>query len=180
MEAGKINIDFEVIPTYNPQKLLVGDASVWLNAENKPAYILITPPGSKKAISNSFQKERINIFTSVNLGMSCLNTCGEQDYVDLPDGIWTINVKSAYQGIEKIRYYLKTDRFRLELDKIYIKASLEYNIKDKQLREDFSDVELMIRTAEAFARDGDFSKASRDFSEAQKILKKYQDCKNCL
>ena len=112
--------------------------------------------------------------------MSCLNTCGEQDYVDLPDGIWTINVKSAYQGIEKIRYYLKTDRFRLELDKIYIKASLEYNIKDKQLREDFSDVELMIRTAEAFARDGDFSKASRDFSEAQKILKKYQDCKNCL
>ena len=180
MQAGKINIDFQVINTYNPQKLWVGDDSVWLNAENQPAYILITPPGSKKAISNTFQKFRINSFNSTNLGLSCLNTCGDQNYVDLPDGIWTINLKSSYQGIEKTRYYLKTDRFRLDLDKVYIKASFEYDVKDKQLRQDFSESEFLIRTAEAFARDGDFAKASRDFSEAQKTLKKYQDCKNCL
>ena len=180
MEAGKININFGVISDYNPQELWVIDASMWGIAENKPAYILITAPGSKKPISNVFQKERRNIFNSVNLGMSCLNICGEQDFVDLSDGIWTINVKSAYQGIEKTRYYLKTDRFRLDLDKVYIKASLEYNVKDKQLRQDLSEAEFLQRTAEAFARDGDFAKASRDFSGAQKILKKYQECKNCL
>lgn len=180
MEAGKLIIDFEVYNSYNPQTLIVGDHSYWKNAENLPAYLLVTPPGSKTPISNVFKKHRLNIFQSVNLGLSCLTECDEQKYEDLNDGIWTFVLKSGYEGFEKTRYYLKTDRTVLELDKIYIKAGLEYNKEYKQLRSDLSDIEFLLRTAEARTRSGDWVNASRDFDEAKSILKKYQECKDCL
>ena len=180
METGQIIIDFEIYNSYNPQTLIVGDHSYWKNAENLPAYLLVTPPGSKTPISNVFKKHRLNIFQSVNLGLSCLTECDEQKYEDLNDGIWTFVLKSGYEGFEKTRYYLKSDRLRLELDKAYIKASLEYRKEDKQLRNDLADIEFLLRTAEAFCRNGDWVKASRDFDEAKSILKKYQECKNCL
>ena len=180
METGQIIIDFEIYNSYNPQTLIVGDHSYWKNAENLPAYLLVTPPGSKTPISNVFKKHRLNIFQSVNLGLSCLTECDEQKYEDLNDGIWTFVLKSGYEGFEKTRYYLKTDRIRLKLDEVYIKAGLEYNKEDKQLRNDLADIEFLLRTAEAFCRNGDWVKASRDFDEAKSILKKYQECKNCL
>lgn len=177
---GKINVDFQVINSYDPKVLIVADSSTWLNADNLPSYISITPPGSKQAITHIFQKHRMNIFNSVNLGLTCLTECGEQNYVDLNDGIWTINLKSSFQGIEKTRYYLKSDKMRLTLDQAYIKASLEYDQKDRQLREDLEDIEFLLRTSEAFTRDGNYTKASRNFSDAQEILRKYIECKNCL
>lgn len=180
MEAGKIIVDFEVYNSHNPQTLIVGDHSYWKNAENLPAYLLVTPPGSKTPISNVFKKHRLNIFQSVNLGLSCLTECDEQKYEDLNDGIWTFVLKSGYEGFEKTRYYLKTDRIRLQLDQVYIKAGLEYSKEDKQLRNDLSDIEFLLRTAEARTRSGDWFKASRDFDEAKSILKRYQECKNCL
>lgn len=180
MEAGKLIIDFEVYNSYNPQTLIVGDHSYWKNAENLPAYLLVTPPGSKTPISNVFKKHRLNIFQSVNLGLSCLTECEEQKYEDLNDGIWTFVLKSGYEGFEKTRYYLKLDRIRLKLDEVYIKAGLEYNKEDKQLRNDLSDIEFLLRTSSAHTRNGDWVKASRDFEEAKSILKKYQECKNCL
>ena len=177
---GKINVDFQVINSYDPKVLIVADSSTWLSADNLPSYISITPPGSTQAITHIFQKHRMNIFNSVNLGLTCLTECGEQNYVDLNDGIWTINLKSSFEGIEKTRYYLKADRIILKLDKIYIKSGLEYDKNNRQLREDLEDIEFLIRTSEAFCRNGDFFKASRDFSEAEQLLKKYQDCVDCL
>jgi len=174
-----IYIDFEVIPTYNPKTLVVEDASDWLDADDMPAYISITPPGAKDAINHIFQKRKRNRFNSVNLNMSCLTECGEQTRLDLPDGIWTICLQSSYDGLNKKRYYLKTDRFRLELDKVYVRLNGVYDSEDEPIRKDLRKLEFLLRTAEAFTRDGDFYKASRDFSEAQKLLEKHKECKNC-
>ena len=176
----KVRVDFECIPTFNPETLIVGDTSSWGVAENQAAYILITPPGSTSTINNVFQKERLNIFNSVNLGLSCLTECDEQVLVDLADGVWTIKVQSAYTNLDKTRYFLKTDRFRLELDKIYIKAGLEFDRNNKQLREDLLDIEFLQKSAEAHTRNGDFYKADRDFTQAKDLLRKYSDCINCI
>jgi hypothetical protein len=180
MEIGKIKINFTVIPDYDPETLIVGDLSEWKGAENLPATICIIPPGSKKSINTVFQKHRLNIFNSTNLGLSCVKECEEQDYIDLPDGIWTLVLKSGYEGLEKAVYYLKTDRFQLELDKIYVRAGLDFDKEKKQFREDLQDLHFLINSAHAQIRVGDTSKASRDFQEAQVILKKYIDCKDCL
>jgi hypothetical protein len=180
MEIGKIRINFTVIPDYDPQTLIVGDLSDWKGAENLPSTICITPPGSTKAINNTFQKHRLNIFNSVNLGLSCVAECGEQSYTDLQDGIWKLILKSGYDGLEKTVYYLKTDRFQLELDKIYVRSGLEFDKNKKQFREDLQDIHFLINSSHAWVRQGDYSKSSRDFQEAQTILKKYMECKDCL
>lgn len=180
MDIGKINVDFEVIPTHNPKKILIGDMSNWSVAENKASIICMTPPGSSVAINNTFQKHKLNIFHSVNLKLSCLVECADQEYNDLPDGIWTINLKSSFTGIGKTRYYLKSDVFQIELDKIYVRAGLEFDKSKKDFRNDLQDIEFLIRTASAHTRLGDSFKADRDFSQAKELLAKYQNCKDCI
>lgn len=178
--VNKIEIDFLIITDYDPKLIIVGDISEWFNAENLPATICITPPGGTKYIKNTFVKHKLNIFNSVNLGLDCLVECENQEKSDLSDGVYTINIKSGFVGVEKTRYLLKTDKFRNELDKVYVKTGLEYDKNDNEFREDLLNIEFLKKTAEAWARQGNFSKASRDFSEAQKLLRKYTDCKNCL
>jgi hypothetical protein len=180
MEVGKIIIDFEVAPTFNPTKLIVDDSSNWSNAENLPSTISITPPGSIRPINSVFAKYRRNIFNSVNLGLSCLTECDNQNYEDLLDGIWTINVKSGFEGLEKTRYYLKNDIFRLDLDGVYIRTGLEFDKSNKRFRDDLSDIEFLLRVAEAHTRNGDIVKADRDFTQAQYLLGKYKNCKDCI
>lgn len=180
MSIGKVIINFTVIPDYDATSLIVGDLSEWESAENLPATICITPPGGTIPINSVFQKHRLNIFNSVNLGLSCVSQCGEQVYTDLLDGIWTLTLFSGYEGLEKTIYYLKTDRFQLELDKIYVRAGLDFDRKQKQFREDLQDLHFLINAAHAQVRVGDYAKANRDFIQAQTILKKYIDCKDCL
>ena len=180
MEIGKITINFTVIPDYDPATLIVGDLSVWKGAENLPATICIVPPGSTKSINNTFQKHRLNIFTSINLGLSCLNEFEETTLQDLPDGVWTLKLLSGYEGLEKTVYFLKTDRFQLELDKVYVRAGLDFDKEQKQFREDLQDIHFLVNSSHAQIRTGDFAKANRDFTQAQVLLKKYIDCKDCL
>jgi len=180
LNIGKINVDFTIIPDFDPTLLIVGDISKWYGAENLPSTISITPPGSIKPIIETFQKYKLNIFNSVNLGLSCLVECEDQKYTDLSDGVYTILVKSGYTDIEKTRYFLKTDIFLREIDEIYIRAGLEYDKNNKQFRKDLNDMEFLKRTAESHTRRGDFFKADRDFTQAQELLAKYKACRNCI
>lgn len=180
MEIGKIEINMTVLNDYEPRTLIVGDLSQWFGAENLPSTISITPPGSTKPINTIFQKHKLNVFNSVNLGLSCLSECEEQNYTDLPDGVWTLLLQSGYEGIEKTIHYLKTDRFQLELDKVYVRAGLEFDKNQKQFREDLQDIHFLINSAHAWIRKGDHSKSNRDFMEAQMLTKKWVDCKDCL
>lgn len=176
----KIEIDFIILTDYDPKLIIIGDMSSWYNAENMPATICITPPGGTKSINNTFIKHKMNVFNSINLMLDCLIECEDQEKSDLSDGIYTITVKSGFEGIYKTRYLLKSDRFTMELDKIYIKTGLEFDKNNSEFRSDLLDIEFLKRTAEAWTRRGDFVKASRNFTEAQQLLRKYMDCKNCL
>ena len=177
MTVGNININFTIFSD-SPLYLHIADLSDFLYAENLPAYILITIPGSKKPKVFSFTKERINIFNSHNLGLSCLKgDCNEETYVELPDGIYTICVKSGYEGIEKSKFYLKTDRFEIEYSKVMVRDGLEYN-KDFVLY--MTKVKFLLEVAKSHAKLGDFVKAQRFFEESKKLLSRYVECKNCI
>lgn len=180
MANKKIKINFQVLESNNPQLLLVADVSKWEYAENLPAYLFITLPGSSNPLQFSWKKESINSFNSHNFGLSCVTECGEQEYRDLPDGVYTINLKSGYEGIEATKYYLKTDRFENELSKVIIKNGTEYDPKDKDFRDDIFQIKWILLTAKAKAYQGDFVYAGRYFEEAKKLLKTYVECKDCL
>lgn len=180
MEVGVINIDFDIF-SHKPNQLIVGDNSEWVYSENLPSYILITLPGSRKQKEFIFKKKALNRFNSHNLGLSCLKgNCEEEEYVNLPDGIYTICVKSGYEDIMETKFFLKTDIFKQELSKVLIKSDLEYSEKNKDFLTEILYTKSFLSVAEAHAYEGDFVKAQRFFEEAKNKLKKMVECKNCI
>jgi len=168
--TGKPRLNFTIYNTYEPELILVADYSDWKILENKPAIMKIIPPGSNREIIHTWKKNRVNIYNSINLGLSCLTECDEQKYEFLPDGIYQFILEGSPSNYNKKRYYLKTDQFRLDLDTIYIKLNIEYSQKDDKIKDLLSDIEFMLSSAEAFTRNGDFVRADRAFCEAKKIL----------
>ena len=178
---GELIVDFNVIQS-TTKTLWIGDTSDWVYAEELPAYIYITLPGSRKALEYEFEKGQICTYNSHNLGLTCkTNTCGDEvPYIDIPDGIYTITLKSSYDGFEKTKYYLKTDKTELNLAKIIVANNLEYVKSDKGFRDSVYDIDWMIKVAKSFAVTGDFNKAGQAFNEASSNINKLSDCKNCF
>lgn len=176
--VGEININFET-SSNSPLYLSIMDLSDWAYSESLPSYILITIPGSKNPKTYTFKKFKTNIFNSHNLGLSCFtNDCKKEEYVDLPDGLFTICLKSGYEGIEKTQYYLKTDRFEVEYNKVLIKYGIDD--VDQKFINQMIKIRYTLDVAKSHAMFGDFIKSNRDFQEAKKLLKKFVECKNCL
>lgn len=171
--VGQINIDFQVLETGNPKILQVLDNSTWIYAENKPAYISIKLPGSKKYKTVSFKKYAVSNFNSHILGLSCLKgDCTEEVYVNLPDGIYTIKVLSGYEDIEKERYYLKTDVIDLEIAKSLTLIGFDYTAETKKQIEPYQKIKNFLSVAKSWTKLGDFIKADRYFQEAVSLFNK--------
>lgn len=175
-----INIDFDIMST-RPTNLIVADSSEWFYAQDLPSYYLVTLPGSQKPITFPFKKQALNRLNSHLLGISCLsNDCNDEVFVDLPDGIYTIRVKSGFDKIENTKFYLKTDLFKQEFAKIMVKFGLEYNEEGKQFLEEMLFIDGLIKVAESHAHEGDFVKAQRYYTQAKDKLRKRVECKNCV
>ena len=175
--VGQIHVDFQIIETGNPKILSVIDTSIWLYAENKPSYISIRLPGSSKDKIFTFKKESVTSFNSHTLGISCLKgDCTEENYVDLPDGIYTIKVLSGYEGIEKQRYYLKTDKIDLEIAKKVTLIGFNYSDAVKDSIQMIKDIKWQLDVAKSWTKLGDFIQADKFFQEAVKSFNS-QNCK---
>lgn len=174
-----VRVDFTILLDNDPNYIAIGDRSHWGVAENQPATIEITPPGSTQTISLNFAKHTLSFYNSVNLGMSCVTECDEQVLVPLEDGIWEIKLSSIYDTLDKTRYLLKTDSLRLELNKLYIRAGIDYN-PNSSIIQALAEVEFLLLAAEAFVAKGDFNKAKKGFDEASKITEKYNSCHECV
>ena len=177
---GQISIDFDIMST-RPKNLVVADSSEWIYSQNLPSYVLIQMPGSSKKKTFPFKKNALNRFNSHLLGLSCFrDDCGDEVFLDLPDGIYTICVKSGYEGIENTKFYLKTDLFKQEFAKVMVKYDLEYKDEGKAFLEEMMFIKGIVSVAEAHAHQGDFVKAQRFFEQAKKLLNKRVECNNCI
>lgn len=176
--VGTINVNFQT-SSNSPLHLSIMDLSDWLYAEPLTSYITILIPGAKKAKAFTFKKYKTNIFNSHNLGLSCLSGgCKEEQYIDIPDGIYTICLKSGYQNIEKTQYYLKADRFEVEYNKVLIKYGID-DIDQKFINL-MVKIKYILDVAKSHAMSGDFVKSNKYFQESKKLLQRFVECKNCL
>ena len=179
-QVGKIIIDFDIMST-RQKNLVVADSSEWIYSENLPAFILVQMPGSSKKKTFPFKKNALNRFNSHLLGLSCFkDDCGDEVYLDLPDGVYTICVKSGYEGIENTKFYLKTDLFKQEFAKVMVKYGLEFTDEGKDFLKEMMFIKGLVSVAEAHAHQGDFVKAQRFFEEAKDKLRDRVECKNCI
>ena len=179
MSTLSVNINFVIMSLEDPKKILIGDTSNWGVAQNLPAYLKVIPPGSTKSINLNFAKNTLTTLKSTNLGLQCLTgDCNETEQIDLQDGIWEFCLQSSFNNLNKKRWFLKDDSLRLEIDKIYIKAGIDYN-PDSVVIEALSEIEFLLTSARAHIKKGDFVKAKRAFDEATKLTEKYNQCKEC-
>ena len=175
---GKITIGFYVFSEYDPKVLLVGDNSNWLHIEDKPAIIEIIMPGASKPIIFNYLKGGINSFNSHNLKISCLKgDCTEEEYVDLPDGIYTITVKGSPSTFYKMKYHLKTDRLQGVIDKSLIDLGFYFDEDKIRDRDELLTVQVLLMQAEAYIRREDVYNAKKYYDLAKKGIEKIEACK---
>lgn len=175
----KINIDFQVIPTFDPKTILVVDTSNWAHITEKPSIIEITLPGESDVITHYFDKNKINILNSNNLYSTC-HTCEEQPLIDLPDGIYTITVKGSPDKFNLTRQYLKTDVTRLKVDTFISTLNLNCDNISSDLINRIQRINLFLEAAESNTRLGNFFEAQQLLFKAQKYTTKLKGCKTCV
>ena len=176
--TGKINIDFQILKTYDPKTLLIADSSDWKHIEDKTSLLQITLPGAKTPTQLFFDKGKINIVNSSILGITP-KACDVSELRELPDGIYTIKVIGSPDYFNKERLYLRTERLQLEVDKLYLALGIDFDPELKPLRDRLFNIQAMINAAEASIRHGDVSKTSLYFNEAKKLVEDYTDCIDC-
>lgn len=177
-EIGKINIDFQVLKTYDPKTLLIADSSDWKHIVDKTSLVHITMPGGRVARELFWEKQKVNIFNSSILGITP-KACDISELRELPDGIYTIKVIGSPDTYFKERNYLRTERLQLDLDKLYMELGVDFDPDKKALRDRLNNINIMIKAAESSMRHGDISKTSSYFREAQKLIKDYIECDEC-
>ena len=169
-----INIDFQIIPTGNPKTLAVMDTSVWGILENRPSIIEIIPPNKEEPVTHYFEKSKVSIFNSSNLLLSSIGL-----YVDMPDGLYTITVKGSPDTNCKKRYFLKDDKTKLELYKLYASLGVDNDEKTIRLKKDIQKAEMLIRGANALIALGKIKRAVLTLKRAMEFLQNYNRCSDC-
>jgi hypothetical protein len=173
--ANKIDIDFFV--SSSPYFLKVMDLSVWGLIDSEPSIIEITLPGYESKKTFFFDKCKTNVFNSTTLGINCMDGCDEPDKLTLPDGIYHLKVIGSPSTYNKEDYYLKTDLFDMEVDKIYID---NLNKRDRtNLINKLAEVEHLMKGAHAHIRFDDVTRASMLFTKAQDMIDDLKNCTNC-
>lgn len=174
----EIVIDFQVLPTQDPRILSVYDLSTWGHIADKPAVIEIYTPAEKDPVVLPYTKCAINTFNSVNLYLNC-GDCGKDDKMDLPDGIYEITLKGSPSYFSKSIYYLRTTLTQLELDRIYINLDVLNKNPKKEILQKITDIEMLLRSAEANVKFENIDDAHQMFMEAQKLIEEMRGCLNC-
>lgn len=177
-DYSEIKLDFQVIPTNDPKILMVADNSKWGILTDRTAIIEVTVPGFQDPCVHYLGQNQINEFTSLTLGLNCYDDC-KTPYNDLPDGVYNITIKGSPSDYNFNRKYLKTDSIRLELDKMYAKASACEHV-DTDLVGSIKKAEFCILSAEANVRIGNIANAHKLLDKANKIIDLARDCIHCL
>jgi len=177
----QINIDFQVLTNYNPKYLVVVDTSDWQNIKGKPSIIEITLPGFSNPVVHYYEQNSVNVFNSINLGLNCKN-CGikEEDFNDLPDGVYQITVKGSPSHFQQTRYFLKNDLLRLKLDKAFIKMNLSCNEFDNKLLDKLQKIDFLMKAAESNVRLGNQCEVQELMFRAEKEINRLKNCKSCV
>lgn len=178
-EIGTPNINFLVLSENDPQSLCILDISKYLNLSSAVTNILIKIPGAKNYETYTVQKNKLNYFNSNTLHISCVQKCREQNYQDLPDGIYHIILESTPNTFRKERWYLKVDKMRLEIDKIYLQEALDYNPQSSVVK-NLQDIEFMLEASHSATRKGDYKSAQQYYNIARDLVESNRECKNCI
>lgn len=169
----KVKVDFNITST--PYTIRVEDMSEWGPIEGKPTIIEITSPGYSTFKTHWFAQKKSNIFNSNNLDMNCVDCPECIDGETLIDGVYTIEVKGSPETFHKKDYYLKTDLFDMEMNKVLVDR-IKSNGYTEKFKKHFLEVKFLLWSAEAHLELDSLKKAQTLFELAVSEL---EDLKHC-
>lgn len=152
--------------------LTIDDKSTWSIAENQPAILEICLPGANTPITLPFRKNQSNDFNSITLGLNCPSECGDNEYLDIPDGLYTISLIGSPDSLCHTVDYIRNCQLCRDLDKMVLKSAVACAGKDDDLFEKICEIQFLKRSAQAHIRCGDTDKAMELNNMAVKIAEK--------
>lgn len=177
IDVSKPELQFHVYSDGDPKKLIVVDESDWGSIRDDASMIDIYIPGFDKPVTYYFGKNKVNVFNSVTLGLSCVEPGEPLCFNDLPDGVYTIEISGG--GYSYSRRYLKTDLINLDMDKVYARTCLECNALHGELMDKMMEAEVMLRGAEAEVRLGNIESAHMLMDRVRDVIDLMSNCKKC-
>lgn len=176
----KIELNFQVIETYDPLYLTIADYSKWGGIIDKVSAFQITLPASKQHQSFYFDKLSLNVFDSNALGLTIMPSCGESKICELPDGLYKLKLIGSPDKYFKERRYLRTTKTQLSLDKLLIKFTKSCDSLSKVFVEKICEANVLLRAAEANVRYDNICEANELLFKVQDIIKnELNPCKKC-
>lgn len=174
-----VNLDFQILYTYDPRLIIVADTSMWGHIENKPSIIEIVVPGAKTPIVKYFEKGKNNVFNSVNLEQGCKTPSNCDELLFLDDGVYKITLKGSPDTFYVEKYYMHTASTQLKLDELYVKMNLVCDNVSSAVKKDIEEIEFLIKSAEANTRLANITDAQSLLFKAQGKLERLSECKTC-
>ena len=171
-------LDILVMPTYSPYTLAIGDYSSYPVGFTPASPTLEVSAAGFPTQSVSFVPNNLNIYNSTNLGITCVDGPNEL----LPDGIYTLkySISPAYVNfVEKT--ILRVDNIMERYDTAFMKLDMmecDGQLK-KQQKVELDSINYFIQCAIAAANKCANVKAIELYNQADKMLTKISQCKNC-
>lgn len=167
----KHNIDFEIVNLGNPKIIVFLDCSEYFKQPDSPILDILVP-GYSEAFSVPIEFSLANTFNSNSIGLTSKLNCDTP--VILPDGIYKYTYKiQPYDGLYKIKYFLRTEILDSLLDKIYCEVECSTQIVDNpNLKREIVDIHILLESAKANAKYSHLDKAQKDYRLALKKVEK--------
>jgi len=161
-------LDFEIIKTDDPKKLIISDSSDWTGLGVAQIEILLPDCLTPEVLT--FNKNIINTFYFADLALTV---------EELPDGMYTINLKDFETTVNLSKDYLRTANLRLEIDKLYLKCFNKYDFISEYFVESISNINLYLEAAYANVRNGDTKRAVSFYLKIRDKVDSFLRCNTC-
>lgn len=178
MAVNNPTLDIIVMPTYSPYTLAVGDYSIYPSGYTPSSPTLEISAAGFPTKSVSFVPNNLNIYNSSNLGI----TCEDAPSSLLPDGIYSIKYSIAPAYLYFVtKTILRVDNIMEKFDTAFMKLDMmECDLALKrQQKIELDSINYFIQCAIAAANKCANKTAIDLYNQANKMLNKFGNCKNC-
>jgi hypothetical protein len=172
-------IDFVVLDTNDPKKLILIDQSKYLDAPEKPK-LFITPPGFVGHLEIPYKPNTLIILDSDSIGLT--EACDYDDIlVNLPDGVYQITMGICpYNELFSKKAYLKTTQLEADYNELLLNTDVSSPcIEDKKLKEQIIELDILIQSAKAEVIRGNIEKATNKYKVAANKISSLNKKLNC-
>lgn len=171
-------IDFSVLPTNDPKKIILLDQSTYIATPKLPL-IEVTLPGFTGAVQIPYTPNSIITLNSDSLGLT--EPCDYDYLADLPDGVYQITMMICpYTDLYNKQCYLKCTNLQNQFRDLLL--NLDINCKcldEKKLEEEMVHIDILIQSAIAESSVCNLQKATAKYISAYNAVQRLTKKLNC-